>query len=150
MKTARIDIATGQSWLAGIWFVGAAVTFVLMLLETMGPRAPLAAGDAWPWYLPLVVPTLSLMLGTIVAQAMQSRGAGKKATVGRPAFVAASSLSVLYLAMVLVLLVVWPLLRMRPSEASDMLQKSNMWLPAVQGLVGIALGAFFVSGHEEG
>ncbi len=147
---ARVDVATGQWWLAGIWFTGAGLSFVLMLLETMGPRPPLVAGDAWQWFLPLVVPTLSLMLGTIVAQAMQSRGAGRKATVGRPAFVAASSLSVLYLLMVLALLIVWPMMRLKPGEVNDMLQKSNLWLPAVQGLVGIALGAFFVSGHEEG
>jgi len=147
MSGARMDVVRGQAILAGVWFVATGLAFALMLVETMGPRAPLPAADAWEWFLPLVVPTLSLMLGTIVFQA---RKPPKRATVGRAAFTAAVSLSLVYLVLVIVILGVWPILRLRPDEVASLLDKSKLWLPAVQSLVGIALGAFFVSSQGAG
>lgn len=145
---ARVEVKWGQTRLAWIWVAGSILAFALMIMETMGPQAPLPAESGWQWFLPLVVPTLSLMLGTLV---FQSRNEPPKATatVQTSVFLISVALSLLYLLLIVGMLAAWPFLRIPAHGVSAHLGRSKYWLPAVQGLVGIALGAFFVSKSEK-
>jgi hypothetical protein len=139
-----IEIRAAQRRLAMLWFSGAAIAFVWLLLQTWaglysGGDAD-AAKKAWSWFGSTVVPTLSLMLGVLVQQAATP----KQARVSRvPALVfnICLGLSALYL---LVLCVVIFAARSYEDRVS-FLTGSMLYLGLLQGLVGTALGAFFAA-----
>ena len=139
----RIDVSVGQRRLAIIWLAAGAVLVLLLVAQSIGGKFGSEAGKAWTWLLPLIIPTLSLILGAVAYQATRKP---TPATVDRFAYRVSLWLSAFYLLLVLGT-VVAPALISYPS-GSDMLatmQMSNLWLAPVQGLVGIALGVFFVS-----
>src|SRR5262245_41056622 len=112
MSAATIDLRLGQRWLAYLWIAGVSVAGLALLVETMGPESPLKAESSWQWYLPLVVPTVSLMLGTLV---FNSQHPGSTRQVDRSVFVVSVALSLLYLVAINCLLLLWPFMRLNPS-----------------------------------
>jgi hypothetical protein len=96
------------------------------------------AGKAFSWFTPHVVPTLLLMVGAIVKEKESS----PPATADRFPFQLSQWLSVTYLVLLLATLLLQPVSGMTPFE---MMNTSELWLGPMQGLVGLSLGAFFVS-----
>ncbi len=135
----RTDVARGQRQLAAVWLTGGGVLFLLMIGQTMLGRYGAQTARAWSWLLPTVLPTLSLIVGAVAYEARRSPAS---ATVDRFAYRVAFWLSVAYLALVLVTQLGQPVTGLSPLAMMDL---SNLWLGPVQGLVGIALGVFFVS-----
>jgi hypothetical protein len=135
----RISLTAAQSRLATLWLIGAAVIFVLMLAQTVGGKYGGQAQRAWGWFMPTVVPTLSVI---VTALAYGAAKAVEEQTVEARAYRMTFALSAFYLAVVLGTLLLQPLSDLRPL---DFMSTSNLWLGPIQGLVGIALGAFFTS-----
>lgn len=138
----RVTVSTAQIKLAVVWLFGAGVIFLLMLAQTVGGKYGNQSQRAWAWFLPTVVPTLSLILGAIVYAARDPKTEGQ--TVDKSVYRIAYGLSAFYLAAVLSTLLLQPLSGMQPLE---FITGANVWLSAVQGIVGVALGAFFTSKH---
>ncbi len=135
----RIGVSICQQRLAIIWFAGTGLVLALLLAQTMLGKYGDQVEKAWSWFLPTVAPTLSLILGAIAYQARQGE---TTATVDRFFFRLSAALSIIYLLLVLASLLMQPLSDMTPLRLLDV---SNLWLGPAQGLVGIALGAFFGS-----
>jgi hypothetical protein len=135
----RTDVTRGQRRLAMVWLTGAGILLLLMIVQTMFGRYGPQASRAWSWLLPTVLPTLSLIVGAV---AYEARRQPASATVDRFAYRVALWLSVAYLALVLVTQLMQPVTGLSPLAMMDL---SSLWLGPVQGLVGIALGVFFVS-----
>jgi hypothetical protein len=130
---------TCQKRLMAVWFVGTALVFLLLMLQTVNQLYGDVVERAWGWFLPTVVPTLSLIIGAI---AYQARRPPRRARIDRSAFIASLTLSIFYLALVLATLLLRPISGTTPLE---FLSLSNLWLGPTQGLVGLSLGAFFTS-----
>jgi hypothetical protein len=143
MSETQIQVRTGQKRLAVAWVTGSVLAFVILLVETTGPQSPLESEFAWQWFMPLVIPTCSLMLSTLLFQGRDATGA--TVTVDRSVFKVSMILSVAFLFVIVLLLAIWPIFRLRTNEVQPYIAKTKWWLPSLQGLVNIGLGAFFVS-----
>lgn len=135
----RISVSVCQRRLATIWFVGCSLVFVLVLVQSILGKYGNEVERAWSWFLPTIIPTLSLIVGAVTYEARRPQ---TTATVDRFFFRISMGFSLAYLLLVLVTLLLQPFSNMTPLELMDI---SNLWLGPVQGFVGIALGAFFVS-----
>jgi hypothetical protein len=135
----RIDVRVGQQRLALAWLLGGVVVFLLALMRSSSSPPAVQPEDAWGWALPGILPTLSLIVSTVV---LESKGQDQ-VTVDRFAYRISLALSAFYLLSMAGILVIPVFLRLNDQAA--MLRSSKLWLGPLQGLVGIALGAFFVS-----
>ena len=138
----NVPWTTCKKRLATLWFTGAGFIFVIFLMQTIGGRHGANPEAAWGWLLPTLMPTLSLMVGVFVLDAL-----GKGATikmVDRFMYRIAFGLSAMYLLVVLVTIVAGAFSAM---GASALMTQSNLWLGPFQGLVSGALGAFFIRGE---
>jgi hypothetical protein len=138
-----ISIITCRKRLALLWFAGGFVIFILLVVQSTFGKFGDEAGEVWSWFLPTIMPTLSLIVGVLVVDLTSAQDPKKK--VDRFIFRLAFSLSLVYLLLVLSTLMVQPLTRFAPTE---MLKRSNLWLGPIQGLVAAALGAFFVKSER--
>jgi hypothetical protein len=95
--------------------------------------------DAWSWFLPTVIPTLTLMIGGFVADAQRITEDNR--SIGITIYRLTITMSIFYFFVVLMTICSIPFTVLSPVE---LLRKSNLWLVPLQGLVTAALGAFFV------
>ncbi len=135
----EVAIAHCKKWLATVWFVGAGSIFFIVLVQSLLGRYGEQANEAWGWLLPTVMPTLSLIIGVLVFDAVQKEK--KPKTIDRFLFRLTVSLSSAYLAAVFLVIALQPLADVPPLQ---MMTQANVWLGPFQGLVAAAMGAFFV------
>ena len=65
--------------LASLWFVGGGILLLLVILQTLLGGYGDKSGDAFGWLLPNIVPTLSLIIGVLVSDALGKGLPGKEA-----------------------------------------------------------------------
>ena len=135
-----------KNLLAAIWFIGSGVLFFVLLLQTIFGRYGDHTSEAWEWFFPNVIPTLSLMLGVFIANALGV--AVQTKTVGRFLFGLALGLSTFYLLVVALTIFSLPFVSPKPSEMIAFLRQSNLWLGPLQGLVSASIGFFFVRNQQ--
>ncbi len=138
-----ISIVTCRKRLALLWFTGSFVIFILLVAQSLFGKYGEEAEEVWSWFLPTIMPTLSLIAGVFVVDLTISKDLEKK--VDRFIFRLAFGLSVVYILLVLSTLLVQPLTRFAPLE---LMKRSNLWLGPVQGLVAAVLGVFFVKSER--
>lgn len=132
-----MTVLTAKKRLALIWFAGAAVLFLFVFgLSLNSP----SAGAVWAWFLPTVMPNLSLIVGVWVAD---TRAGGVPDQSTDPfMYWLTAGLSGFYL------LLIAGLFLLHPYAAQGLtawLQSSQLWLAAVQSLASLAMGAFYVT-----
>jgi hypothetical protein len=135
----RVTLATAQNRLAILWLTATGAIFVLLLAQTVAGKYGGQAERAWAWFVPALVPTLSLILSSLAYAATKRTG---RNTVEKRAYRISFLLSAFYLLVALSTLLLQPFSDLSPLEFLSM---SHLWLGALQGLVGVALGAFFTS-----
>ena len=138
----RILVADSQKRLVIIWFAGSGFLFALLLLQTILGKYGSDAREAWGLILPTFVPTLFLIIGTLIANATSSADSDELVTVDRFFFRLSDFLSIAYLATLILIILLSPFARLSQLE---LIKLSNLWLAPFQGLAIAALGAFFVS-----
>ena len=126
--------------LAVIWLVGAGLIVLLMVGQSLFDVYGARTEEAWSWYLPTVMPSLSLILGVLVADVRAEKAAPGSRRKSGPLLTLAIGVSVFYLAMVSLTLLVQPFLA---TPALELMQRSTLWLGPLQGLAAATLGAFF-------
>ena len=131
-------MTAARKTLAVVWFTGAGLTFVTMLVLAVFGGSERGT-KLWDWFLPAIAPNLSLIVGVLFNDLKRKvpRGESVDAFVYRLAL----WLSVVYL----VLLFVTPLLAPFTDAPLEVdLQNSRVPLSLVQALATTALGAFYV------
>jgi hypothetical protein len=141
---------TKSKWVfASIWLGGAGLVFLVLVVQSLVGRYGSQSEDAWAWYLPTVMPTLSLIIGVL---ASDFRAAATSATTDAKVLPVSAkgllwlgvALSVFYLLLVAVTILVQPFLQ--DVSPIDLMHRSNLWLGPLQGLTAGVLAAFFRSG----
>ena len=66
----RILVADTRKRLMSIWFTGSGLVFALLLVQTILGKYGDQARDAWGVILPTFVPTLFLLIGILIAEAV--------------------------------------------------------------------------------
>jgi len=140
--TKRLPLVWCQRRLAVLWLASAAVLVLLMIAQSMGNKYGEATDQAWGWLLPSIVPTLSLIVGAFAAAARRPL---EKVTVDAFSYRLTFWLSAFYLLLVVAVPLAQPLTGRPPLELMEL---SKLWLGAIQGIVGIALGVYFVSSGQ--
>lgn len=146
-ENMRVDMVSCKEWLAVVWFLLAAILFVMVVVTTMVGAYQKVAEGVWGWFLPSVMPTLSLMVAVLVADNM---GANKQPkTADKFLFYLSISLSAFYLILLVLVIALQPLTETFNTQPLEGFNKSNLFLGPLQGLVAAALGAFFINKEEQ-
>jgi hypothetical protein len=127
--------------IALLWFLGAGLPFALLAAQTLMGHYGASASKVWGWYLGCVAPTLGLIVAVLGAEAIQ-RDPGTR-PVDRFFYRVALALSMAYLAMLLLVILVEPLVQ-PAGGLPQLIDESGQWLGALQGLVTASMGVFYV------
>ena len=123
---------------------GLSCLLILLIVQTICEKYGENATEVFGWFLPIVMPTLSLIIGILIMDAI---GKGIKfKIVDRFLFRVAFALSTFYLILVALTILLQPFAEKQPIEV---IRQSNLWLGPLQGLVAALLGAFFVKKEKE-
>lgn len=133
-----ITMSASRKTLALVWFSGAGLSFLaLYLITTFGVHT--LGKTLWDWYLPLVTPNLSLIVG-VMFNDIQHKPAPSVA-VDAFSYRVALGLSMVYLLMLLATPLLSPF---SGASLDDYLKNSRFALSLIQALATTALGAFYV------
>jgi hypothetical protein len=144
-RLVSMDVAKKK--LALIWFAGSGVTFAIVLIQTFFNHYGAQADQAWSWLLPSVLPTLSLIVGVLVSDAVQRDHVDTR--IDPFLLRCAAGFSAVYLLVVLGTILLQP--AAQGVTPLTLMHRSQLFLGPFQGLVSALLGAFFVkSGTKEG
>lgn len=143
--TATVSIKACKKRLAVLWFSFGLALFVLLVLQSISGKFGPKVEEAWAWFLPTLMPTLSLIVGVLVLDITSPKQRDKR--VDPFLFRLAFGLSAIYLVLVAFIPLLQPFTGI---PTVDLMKRSNLWLGPLQGVVTAALGAFFVKGAREG
>lgn len=144
MPEARAALSEVRAKLATVWFTGSGIVFVVLMLQSIFGKYAGQLQEVWSWFVPTVVPSLSLMLGVIGASALSAADDDRmvKATFYRFAL----ALSYFYLVVLALTIFLEPLGNV---PGIQLFILSNYWLSPIQGLVVAAIGVVFAT-QEKG
>lgn len=125
-----------------LWFIGSGFMFLILFLQAVFGKYGDYMRESWEWFLPTVMPSLSLMLSVFIMDAL-NKGMKTK-SVDQFLFWLTFSLSSSYLLIVALTMLLLPFVLVKPQEIIAFLKQSNLWLGPFQGLVSASIGAFFV------
>jgi len=146
--------------LAAIWLVGFIIPFLILSAQTLqGTFWGGKESEAWALFTPMVLPTIGLIVGVLVADALNPPSEDKK--IPGTIFWVTLVLSLLYLGLVNAIFIAMPSLAAnagdvtavpdagkdvaRTSVLLDSFKRSGLMLGAIQGLVTATLAVFFVN-----
>ena len=137
-----VKMKKAKKALAVVWFGGGLLILLIVIIQSIFGRYGGNTDQAWAWFLPTIMPTLSLIGGVLVVDLL---GRGRKVTyVDSFLFRLTLALSGVYLLIVSLTIFLAPF---APATPLELMRMSNLWLGPMQGLVALSLGAFFV--HRE-
>ena len=141
----RLLLTECQRSLAALWFPTAGAFLAILIAQSVRGVYGSATEKAWSWAIPTVLPTLSLILGTVSRP--RTREPSTK-SVDQFAFRITYALSAFYLICVLATPFVRPPLS-GDLTTIEVMTLSNFWLGPLQGLVALSLGLIFASSSDE-
>lgn len=126
--------------LASIWFIAGGILFIILFIQTLlGTKFGVKVGEVWSWFLPTIMPTLSLIIGIFVSDAVNN--SNKSKTVDRYLYRLSLILSIIYLLAVFSVFLITPL----TYDPINSMKLSNYGLGPLQGIVSACLGVFFLN-----
>jgi hypothetical protein len=135
----RLRMRLCQQRLALAWLLGSGTMMILLIVQSTRGVYGQNVEKAWSWFLPTTLPTLSLIIGSLIHH---SGRLNSNATADKLVYQVAYWMSIGYLLVVLSTFLLQPFSASTPLQLMTM---SQFWLAPLQGLVSLALGAFFVS-----
>src|SRR5260370_5197894 len=89
-----MEVSEGQRRLAVLWLCGGGIAAVILIIQSIAGYYGDKASDAWSWLLPYVLPTLTLIVSAVFADATKKTS---NITVNLFAYRSSVWLSVFYL-----------------------------------------------------
>lgn len=130
--------------LALTWTIGFVLLFGLLLVQTIMGAFGDSSEEAWNWLLPTIMPTMLLIYGALFSDL--SGGYFEIEFVRTFLYRLALWMSIFYLLIVSLHIILPSLLSLPRLE---IMSGSHIYMGPIQGLVGIAVGAFFANKQEE-
>ena len=133
-----MNLFEAKKKLSILWFTFAAVLFLIVLIQSLLGKYEDKINEAWGWFFPNILPTLSLMISVFLFDLKN-----KKTNYGIEIlyFRISYGLSVVYLITILLTILIEPL---SPKSIIQIMKESNLYLGPLQGLVAGAIGLLFV------
>ena len=140
-----MSMQTAQRWLCTVWGVFALLWFAVLIGQTIGGVYGSQSQVVWKWFLPLLLPTLTLIFGVIVTDFATHNSARRQ--IDRYVFWLAIVFSVFYLVVVAlpILTVPWH----SPDETVALMEQFMFVITGLHSLTSIVLGVFFGRGKEQ-
>jgi hypothetical protein len=139
----QLDFETCKRRLAVLWLLAAGFITTLLVLGSVLGKFQMDGVDktmlAWQWFLPTLVPTLSVMVTMVVFDAR--RQSVKQWKVDAFYYRLTRNLSSFYFTIVFIVYAAVVLPDVPNMRAFD---TSNWFLPPLQGLLSSSLGVFFL------
>jgi hypothetical protein len=133
--------------LARVWLIGAGLLFMILVMQSLLHVYGDLTQEAWAWFLPTVLPTLSMIISVLTYTALDPVAGDSQV---RRSFVSiALWLSSVYLLTVMLTIMIQPYASRNAAEAVGLMRTSNLWLGPFQGLVASALGTLFASKEKK-
>ena len=135
-----ISMTRARRRLAALWLIGGGALILVFIIQSLSNYYGDSDESAWSWFLPNIMPTLSLVVGVLVSDSMGR--AFRVEMIDRFMYRVAFWLSSVYLAIIAL-----TIFFAGPASADSALavyETSKLWLGPLQGLVSAALAAFFV------
>jgi hypothetical protein len=148
----RLPIEKARWSLAILWFFGAGVMFIALIVMSAGSKFAVGSvdksSDVWGWLLPHLVPTLSLIVSVLASTAVDRGGpAMEEPTVRKTFHRLTMGMSAFYLFLILVAILSSEYIQERHSDDKftvvDAMKSSNLWLLPLQGVVVLCIGTLF-------
>jgi hypothetical protein len=136
-----VPLSQSMKRLTVVWFLGAGVVCLIVLLQTLMGHYGDKSRDAWAWLLPAVLPTLTLIA---TVWRVETRGTVKSGVVDSFGFWLALGLSVTYLSVIALTTLLQPMLAASPQGYLDIMHGSSFFIGPFQAVVSASLGSFFV------
>jgi hypothetical protein len=140
-----MDRKAAQQRLAMMWLVGGLALALLLIIQLAAGKYGDKSKAVVEWFVPLVLPTVSLTLTAVIATGRS--GARAVEPADGFAFKLAWLLSLMYLLIVAAVMVFCS--TGSASAAVESLSSCNPVVAGVQGIVAVALGAFFANKSPE-
>lgn len=138
----KVPLSEVRTSITRIWLIGAGFSAIILIVASILRGQADAAREVWSWFIPLVLPTIGLMVGVLGAAAMTDRD---ETFVRSSFFNIAWWLSAAYLLVLSLTVLLEPFSPLRGAELHGM---TNYWMGPFQGLVVGALGYLFTSGEN--
>jgi hypothetical protein len=138
-----VSLGATRVTLMKLWLIGAGGSAVILVISSILRGRADDAREVWSWFLPLVIPTLGLMVGVLGAAAITRRS---EAYVRKSFVDIAYWLSFAYLLLLFLTIAAEPFSRLRGAELHGM---SNYWMAPFQGLVVATLAYLFTSDEKK-
>src|SRR6478735_1613554 len=136
-----IEVSRVQRHLVWIWSIGFFACFSVMVALTVCGTREGNVQEAWSWFMPTILPTLTVAISAAISQTRAADRRRVSSFLGSFARLASS----VYLLLVLLNLLVWPLTGKGPLT---WFKTSALWLGALQGILGGVL-AMFLAGQRD-
>jgi hypothetical protein len=152
MSRPTVTMQVARRKLAVAWFVAAALMLLIMVGRSLFNGFGNRVIDAWGWFLPTLMPTLTLIMATFALDLgvgpVPAQFTGKR-RVDTFFVKIAMAFSVFYLVLVLITLLI-PADTLAGSGTNPIaaMELSNLWLGPIQGLTAGAIGWFFLSARD--
>ena len=137
MRAAKWKLAT-------LWLSGSGAIALILIGQSLAGYYEPRSEDAWGWFLPTVMPTLSLIVAVLAADYRNPMVPETDVQAVEPRMLRLGiALSAMYLLLVALSILVQPFLSQTAPVV--LMHRSNLWLGPFQGLVAAVLGVFFQS-----
>ncbi|MEP0266756.1 hypothetical protein [Dokdonia sp.] len=141
----KIQFSKAQKKLAILWFISSGIILAIMIFfSSQHDKFSPKDNEAWGWIFSSILPTLSLII-TIFVMDVNNRTPSRRG-VDRFYFRLVFSISLFYF-----LVILWVLLADNPEPGIVVrMERSNMYLGPLQGLVAATIGIFFIKRDTNG
>jgi hypothetical protein len=151
--TRSVGLETARNRLAGAWFLGSGIVFLVLVGQSLGGVFVGELEGAWAWALPNIAPTLSLIISVFASYALIPSTETDKFVVRSNFFTISLALSIFYLLNMLIVIISSPFatqsVATRGGTPIEVLHVANFWLGPLQGLTVASLAALFFTKTEE-
>lgn len=145
MENDRIARSDAQKNLALVWMGATAVLLILFFIQTLvGNKYPGQSDEAWDWLIPQVFPTLTLMIGILVARAQSA--SRRDVVVRRSYYRLTLGVVIFYFIVLFGVVFTAPLdFAFNETPALEHLKKATKIVNLLHGSATLILSIFFVS-----
>ena len=138
-----MTVTTARRRLAMMWLGVGSLLFILFLGQTLfGRKFGSNLMDAWGWFLPNIIPTLSLIVGSLVQE--QRTPSPKAGQADKFLFWLAIGVSAFYFLVLFMVIIGHVFVGAEELNTLEFLNHSSVILGPLQGLAAASIGAFFI------